>query len=822
MIVNPRWALPSALVLLAASVQAGGPPPPARGEALAQAYALADARRFDAAAFATLVRHPDPAVRVAALRALGHLANPDALRLVGAAADDPVPDVRAAAAEAGGRLAADLTVVPGARGPAVTLLGTLLGDRDAVVRRAAAWAIGMAGEPFAALLAHLRNETDASARAAMLAELWRSQGDWIPVAAASLADPDRDVRLAAAWSLARSGAAAATEALRRATRDPDPAVRAVAFDGARRGQASAFREELLRGIEDPDVAVRIAALGALVPYLEARKGETVSAEIVRRLQAALDDRRPGDVHERVMAIRAAAVAGCCAEALRSLAADLGTWTGGEALEALARQGSPDAGTLCAAWLASDKAAVRAAAVAAAALLPDGSARLAALLGDASPAVRLAALERSGGAKSSVDPAEATKLLGDADPAVRAAAVEALAKRDALPASDVLLGMLAKENGSAMPDAAVAIVEALARGKVLAPAVEKALDGLAAGRDPVVARAAWAALRGHGVAKPLPVVATADDIAFYRRVEEWAVAPRWLQIVTVRGTMQVELDTAAAPLSSFRIAELAGKGFFDGLTFHRVVPDFVAQGGDPRGDGWGGPGFVMRDEDSLTPFAPGSVGLALSGPDTGGSQLFVTLTRQPHLDGRYPNLGRVVAGLDVAWRLRRGDRILRVAAGEGPLPTFFPVWYGRLDPGRIDAAIDGWKRERQAYRPQEKWLALLRTAKLRYELTAAMGTWCSDSREQIPRLQAVLSALGDRSPFAPPELVGIDRSKEVDAALYRFGPVEKVPTIVVTTGGSEVGRIVETPSSGSVEEDLVRILAPVEGWDVPPPEPKAAH
>jgi hypothetical protein len=96
----------------------------------------------------------------------------------------------------------------------------------------------------------------------------------------------------------------------------------------------------------------------------------------------------------------------------------------------------------------------------------------------------------------------------------------------------------------------------------------------------------------------------------------------------------------------------------------------------------------------------------------------------------------------------------------------------------------------------------------------MGTWCGDSRDQVPRMQAILAALGARSPFEPPRLLGIDRSKSADAKAFPFGKVELVPTIVVTAGGAEIGRIVETPKSGSVEEDLVRILAPVEGWQLP--------
>jgi len=90
-----------------------------------------------------------------------------------------------------------------------------------------------------------------------------------------------------------------------------------------------------------------------------------------------------------------------------------------------------------------------------------------------------------------------------------------------------------------------------------------------------------------------------------------------------------------------------------------VPDFVVQGGDPRGDGLGGPGYSIRDEINRRRYRRGAVGMALAGPDTGGSQFFIALTPQPHLDGGYTVFGEVVAGMDVADRLLQGDRIERV-------------------------------------------------------------------------------------------------------------------------------------------------------------------
>jgi len=88
----------------------------------------------------------------------------------------------------------------------------------------------------------------------------------------------------------------------------------------------------------------------------------------------------------------------------------------------------------------------------------------------------------------------------------------------------------------------------------------------------------------------------------------------------------------------------------------VVPNFVVQDGDPGGDGWGGPGFALRDENSRVRYSRGVVGMALSGPDTGGSQFFITHSPQPHLDGTYPVVGQVVEGMEVVDRIIQGDRI----------------------------------------------------------------------------------------------------------------------------------------------------------------------
>lgn len=149
-----------------------------------------------------------------------------------------------------------------------------------------------------------------------------------------------------------------------------------------------------------------------------------------------------------------------------------------------------------------------------------------------------------------------------------------------------------------------------------------------------------------------------------------VAPRYsphAYIETEKGTIEIELAVVDAPLTTANFMTLARKGFFNGIAFHRIVPDFVVQGGDPRGDGEGGPGYSIRDEINERPYLRGTVGMALDWKDTGGSQFFITHSPQPHLDGRYTVFGHVVAGLDVVDRLVPWDVIKSVRIWDGVSP-----------------------------------------------------------------------------------------------------------------------------------------------------------
>lgn len=124
--------------------------------------------------------------------------------------------------------------------------------------------------------------------------------------------------------------------------------------------------------------------------------------------------------------------------------------------------------------------------------------------------------------------------------------------------------------------------------------------------------------------------------------------------TERGDFVIDLLSDVAPVTVNNFVFLVRDGFYDGTTFHRVIPGFVAQGGDPTGTGRGGPGYRIPDELSETPFEAGIVGMANAGPHTNGSQFYVILADAPHLTGRYTAFGRVSAGMDVVLALRHRD------------------------------------------------------------------------------------------------------------------------------------------------------------------------
>lgn len=137
------------------------------------------------------------------------------------------------------------------------------------------------------------------------------------------------------------------------------------------------------------------------------------------------------------------------------------------------------------------------------------------------------------------------------------------------------------------------------------------------------------------------------------------------IVTSRGTIEVALSAQYAPKTVNNFVFLAREGFYDGVSFHRVISNFMIQGGDPTGTGTGGPGYRFEDETRGNPLKheTGVISMANAGPNTNGSQFFITHGPQPHLNGKHTVFGKVVKGMDVVNAIRQGDSITSVTITE---------------------------------------------------------------------------------------------------------------------------------------------------------------
>jgi cyclophilin family peptidyl-prolyl cis-trans isomerase/HEAT repeat protein len=326
--------------------------------------------------------------------------------------------------------------------------------------------------------------------------------------------------------------------------------------------------------------------------------------------------------------------------------------------------------------------------------------LASLDNDRDWTVRVAVANALGTLPSAQSLPRLTVMLGDSDQRVIPAVLGALASSKATGVEKVLLDRLSSQDLSVRAAAA----NALADLKVTA-AVQPLADAYrrAASEDSYTARAAaLGALARLDAAAARPVLVEAlkdrdwavrvraltllkeqnvtgqDEATRPATVGRPVTDPQWQAVVappfsprafidTDKGTIELELAVIDAPLTAANFIALARKGFFRNVAIHRLVPDFVVQGGDPRGDGEGGPGYTIRDELNELPYLRGTVGMALDWEDTGGSQFFITHSPQPHLDARYTVFGHVVNGMDVVDRLAQWDVIRNVRIRDGVNP-----------------------------------------------------------------------------------------------------------------------------------------------------------
>jgi len=249
-------------------------------------------------------------------------------------------------------------------------------------------------------------------------------------------------------------------------------------------------------------------------------------------------------------------------------------------------------------------------------------------------------------------------LSDSDVIVRGTAADLLGD---LPPSEEnrrsLVQAWAPAANDTLNDAALSILDALGKQKT-DTANDQLKEALKSG-DPLIRRRAAAVLKASGggdFSAQIGTVHTRNTDADYRRALSRIGKNVRAVVTTSKGSFTIEFLPEAAPLTVDNFVQLAQRNYYRNVTIHRVVANFVIQDGDPRGDGNGGPGYQIRCEINQLPYERATVGMALSGKDTGGSQWFVTHSPQPHLDGGYTVFGRVVAGMDVVDKIVRGDVI----------------------------------------------------------------------------------------------------------------------------------------------------------------------
>ena len=207
---------------------------------------------------------------------------------------------------------------------------------------------------------------------------------------------------------------------------------------------------------------------------------------------------------------------------------------------------------------------------------------------------------------------------------------------------------------------IAIMQAMVETKL--PAFVAPLESCLNDSDYQVAQEAAKSLRaltGRSHARLVKADSRPSHINFDWQMLESVRRNPVVSVTTDKGTFTIRLLVEEAPFTCINFASLIKQKFFDGKVFHRVVPNFVIQGGDPRGDGWGGPGYSIRSEFGFEHYERGTVGVASSGKDTEGCQWFVTHCSTPHLDGRYTIFGKVISGLDVVDLIQVGDTIEQI-------------------------------------------------------------------------------------------------------------------------------------------------------------------
>jgi cyclophilin family peptidyl-prolyl cis-trans isomerase len=526
----------------------------------------------------------------------------------------------------------------------------------------AAWLLGELGETGrGAIVTGLADASiSAAARGALLLAATRLRP--VPTAAIAplLSSTDSALAWRAAYALARGRSVPGARALLGLARSPWASVREQVARGAAKSIAGDSLGEIARGIlvrliADTSARVRVNAVRSLSTY-----GASAKSAVVAAL-------RDPDMGVRVVAAQSLEPVLDATAASWNSAFDVDT---SFAVRRAIADGASRKGISLAegaGWGTSDEWELRAAAAEFAGRGPAPTAlvRLGRFGSDPDGRVRAVAAGALVRLADSAATREVVRIrlratLNDSDVGVRSASFEGLMRGATTSDLAAAISSYAIATEDRDNDARLAFwrfVDSATAGRSLPDSVERALRALQRPTDPLER---LAAARVPRFASWRDSAGTARPLAWYEeRAREADGKPPTLLIQTQHGTIELLLYSREAPLTTYNIVSLAQRKYFDGQRFHRVVPNFVVQGGDPRGDGNGGPGYAIRDELNRRRYGRGTLGMALSGPNTGGSQFFITHSPQPHLDGGYTVFGELLRGGDALDRIVQGDRIVGI-------------------------------------------------------------------------------------------------------------------------------------------------------------------
>ncbi|HEY2806997.1 MAG TPA: peptidylprolyl isomerase [Gemmatimonadales bacterium] len=680
-----RRFLLSALFLLSSAVSAARLVAQDTGpvQEIAQLMALEDRREFDGALLRRDSQHPDSLVRRHAAMAMGRIGDPAALPLLLPMIADRDTQVAIEAIFSLGELG-NRSAVP----DLVAYLSRVTASTQRDIDVEVVTALAKLGGPDAdralggILDRHPASMTpqDDRGTSQVLLEAWRL-GNQAAIAI-RLKDYIRqargDWRRNATYSATRlRGFGDAAHALLEAAADSDALTRSYVARGLLAGVADSARiprETFLTPLRtlanDTDAGVRINALRALASYHDSSLVALVSGRLADRdpnvaVQAATT---LGTMHSaRTAATIAERIQGAPNFAQRrGLLLALADVSPAQAIE-VGRTFMTDTDWRNRATYAEMLA------VAGAAGSPAARQQLTQMLTDPEPRVVGFVLN----ALAAIVPPGDSDLIGAArsrlaspDAIVRAAVLDIMGREHNAAFIPDFAEAYRRADADAIDDARLAAVRAMAdiadssaSGRT---AVEAALlAGNPRSNDYIVRRLIAQRFgdatlrRTWGTVGPIETGRSPEEYRDLARRYVLGEAPAPVTIETDHGNVVIQFYAADAPMTTANFIRLVGRRFFDNGRWHRVVPNFVVQDGDPRGDGSGGPGTLIRDEINRHRYVTGTVGMALSGPDTGGSQFFITLSPQPHLDGGYTVFGYVVSGWDTLSQIVQGDRIRRI-------------------------------------------------------------------------------------------------------------------------------------------------------------------